>query len=50
MARKRKAPAKKNSEATLEYKDGFWWIVDGKTETNVGRSRRYAEKMLAEHQ
>lgn len=51
MAGKRKAPAAKKTESTsasLTFEDGYWWLSDGKTKENVGRSRRYAEKMLAE--
>lgn len=50
MAGKRKAPAKKSGEATLEYdaENGVFLLVKGKDKTDVGRSRRYAEKLLAE--
>lgn len=49
MAGKRKEPAKK-TEARLEYDTdtGSFWLVKGKDKTDVGRSRRYAEKLLAE--
>lgn len=54
MAGTRKAPAKKTAakktttrkkaEPVLELKDdGFWWYGD----TNLGRSRRYAENWVA---
>lgn len=32
--------------ATLVWEDGYWWIVTGTKKENVGRSRRYAEKLL----
>lgn len=44
MAAKKKAKA----EPTLVYEDGYYWIVEGKKKTNVGRSRQYAEKLLAD--
>jgi hypothetical protein len=51
MARKRNTPAKKSTkaEATLEFEDGYWWIKDGRKKINAGRSERYAQSMLAEH-
>lgn len=53
MAGKRKAPAKngrrKKTSPELVWDEGYWWIVSGTVRTNVGRSRRYAEKMLSEH-
>ena len=37
-------------EAKLEYneEDGHYYLVEGKKKTDVGISRRYAEKMLAD--
>lgn len=32
----------------LIFKDGYYYIKQGKKETNVGRSKRYAEKLLQE--
>jgi len=46
MAGKRKTPAKKQAE--LVFEDGQWFLVQGNKKLDVGRSRRYAEKMLAE--
>ena len=53
MAGKRKEPVKKTTskEPSLEMdaEDGFWYIkYPGGKKVNVGRSRRYAEKMLAD--
>ena len=52
MARKRTAPAKKaaakKTEPELVFEEGYWWIVSGTTRLNAGRSKRYAERMLAE--
>ena len=55
MARARKAPAKKTAakkpvESTLEYdaETGTFYLVKGKDRTDVGRSRRYAERLLSE--
>lgn len=53
MAGKRKAPAKataKKTEATLEFDEetGHYYMVQGKSRTDVGISRRYAEKLLAD--
>jgi hypothetical protein len=49
MARKRAAAKKtEKQEPTLVWEAGYWWIVDGKSRENAGRSRRYAEKLLAE--
>ena len=45
----KKTTAKK-TEPALAFEDGYWWVVDGTKKTNVGRSRRYAEKILAEGQ
>ena len=50
MAGKRKPPAEKKSGPELVWEDWFWWVVKGKKRENVGRSRRYAEKLLAERQ
>jgi len=49
MAGKRKAPAKKQAKAEPElvYEEGYWWIVKGTTRVNVGRSKRYADTLLA---
>ena len=51
MAGKRKAPAKKTAKAEPElvYEEGFWWIVSGTVRVNAGRSKRYAENMLADY-
>ena len=46
MARPRKK--KEATEPTLVWEDGYWWIVTGSKRENVGRSRRYAEKLLAD--
>jgi hypothetical protein len=44
-----KTASAKKTEPTLEFReDGFWWIVDGKKETNAGRSKRYAQNMMEE--
>ena len=48
MAGKRKAPAKQKQDPQLAFEDGYWWIIAGTKRENVGRSRRYAEKMLAQ--
>jgi hypothetical protein len=51
MARKRSSPAKKKAakaQPELVYEEGFWWIVSGTKRLNAGRSKRYAEDMLAE--
>ena len=52
MAGKRKVPAKttekKKTEPTLDWKDGYWWWVDGNKRENLGRNKRYAEQLLAE--
>jgi len=52
MARKRaaatKKPARKKAEPELVYDEGYWWIVEGSKRTNVGRSKRYAENLMAE--
>jgi len=48
MAGKRKSPTKKTTDAELVFEDGQWFLVKGSKKTDVGRSRRYAEKMLAE--
>ena len=53
MAGKRNAPKKataKGSKAApeLEFEDGVWYIVKGKDRTDVGRSERYARKLLAQ--
>jgi len=55
MAEK-KAPAKKQARKpaapkvppALEEVDGQWYIVSGNKRLDVGRSERYAQKMLAE--
>jgi hypothetical protein len=48
MAGKRTAPKKPKQDPYLAFEDGYWWIIDGTKRENVGRSRRYAEKLLAE--
>ena len=52
MAAKKKAAAKteSKSEATLEYneEDGHYYLKQGRSKTDVGISRRYAEKLLAD--
>lgn len=40
--------AKKKKKPFLVWDEGYWWIVDGTKKENVGRSRRYAEKLLAD--
>ena len=46
MAGKRKAPAKPDREEPY-YEDGFWWgTLNGKL-TNLGRNKKYAERLLA---
>lgn len=49
----KKADAKKTaskSEATLEYDEetGHYYLKQGRSKTDVGISRRYAEKLLAD--
>jgi hypothetical protein len=51
----KKAAAKKKTEskpaaATLEFnaEDGHYYLKQGRVKTDVGRSRRYAEKLLAD--
>ena len=48
----KKAAAKKTApkEATLEYdaETNTYFLVKGKNKTDVGQSRRYAEKLLAD--
>ena len=52
MAGKRKEPAKKPApkkvppELVEEF--GHWYIVSGTKRLDVGRNKRYAEKMLAD--
>ena len=49
MAGKRKAPAKpKKTEPELVFENGQYWIVQGTKRLDVGRSKRFAEKMLAD--
>ena len=48
MGRKRIIP--KKTDPTLLWEDGFWWLVTGSKKENVGRSRRYAENVLAQRQ
>lgn len=40
--------AKKKAEPVLVYEDGYYWIVTGKKKVNAGRSKTYAEKLLAQ--
>ena len=35
-----------NKKPVLVWDNGYWWIVTGTKKENVGRSRRYAEKLL----
>ena len=49
MAGKRKAPAAKKT-AELVEEDGYWWKVEGKEKTNLGRSKRYAEILMQKEQ
>jgi hypothetical protein len=48
----KKAPARKPAAPkvppALEEVDGQWYIVSGNKRLDVGRSERYAQKMLAE--
>jgi len=46
-AKKKSASTKKEPELVVE--DGQYYIVDGSKKIDVGRSRIYAERMLAEH-
>lgn len=48
MAAKKKPAPKKDTAAELVFEDGRFWLVKGKDRTDVGVSRRYAEKLLAE--
>jgi len=49
MAGKRKAPAKaKTTKPELVFDEGHYWIVQGTKRLDVGRSKRFAEKMLAD--
>jgi len=36
-------------KAVLVQDKGQWIIMDGKKRIDVGRSKRYAERLLAEH-
>jgi hypothetical protein len=36
-------------KAYLVREGSQWYIVDGKKKIDVGRSKSYAEKLLAEH-
>lgn len=52
MAGTRKTAAKKTAKAEpfvwFEESTGFYYIVDGKKKENVGISKRYADRLLAE--
>ena len=52
MAGKRKVPAKKPTPKkvppALMFEDGHFWIVSGTKRLDVGRNKRFAEKMLAD--
>ena len=43
MGRPRKVPP------YLVQENGQWYIIDGKRKIDVGRSKRHAERLLAEH-
>lgn len=45
---KGKTTVRKNTEPKLVFEDGQYYIVKGKSKVDVGRNRRYAERMLAE--
>ena len=46
--KKTKKTATKKVEPILVFEDGQYYIVKGKSKVDVGRNRRYAERMLAE--
>jgi hypothetical protein len=39
--------AAKKKESVLVFEDGYYWIVSGKKKVNAGRSKVYADRMLA---
>lgn len=41
--------AKKKADPVLVFEDGHYWIVIGKKKIDAGRSRRYAENLLAQY-
>jgi len=47
MAAKKSATKKK--PPSLVFEEGTYFIVNGKSKIDVGRNRRYAERLLAEH-
>lgn len=50
MAAKKKVAKKVEPAPSLVFEGGQYYIVKGKSKIDVGRSRRYAERMLAEEQ
>jgi len=51
MATKKKPAAKKQAKANPElvFEDGKYWVISGTKRLDVGRSRTYAEKFMADH-